>query len=497
MLAPSPFALARDTWTGAARSQWASPGQLAMDLDPKTTRQTPALDAIDKALVDVYEGRNDRLVISMPPQEGKSQRASRRFPAWCLYRNPELRVALASYELRTARRWGKAVRDDITTHPARFSLTIDRLTSAANDWQISGHAGGMYSVGIGGPFTGRPVDLLIIDDPIKDRAQAESEAHREMVWEWWTDVAAPRLAPGAPVVLILTRWHEDDLAGRLVKDEEGRRWQVLNIPAQADHRPERGERDPLGRDPGQWMVSARGRTVEQWEQKRLEVGSRTFTSLYQGRPAPSIGEVWLRPWWRRYGEHLWRVEDGTRYLVDADEVLMSWDMAFKDTKGSDFVVGQVWARRGVEVFLLDQLHKRLTFTETVKAFQALVAKWPQANLKLVEDKANGTAVIDQLRRKVPGLVPENPTDSKYGRAASVAPFIEAGNVLLPDDDVALFDVDELIDEAAAFPNATHDDQVDATSQALRRLLLRPGQGQAWLQHLRNRRQEGGATDGSA
>lgn len=461
-----------DTIERRRTTEHATPGQLAQALDAHTV-QTPALEVIDRALVDVAdhltEGR--RLIISMPPQEGKSQRTSRRFPTWLLHRNRDLRIAIASYEHRTARRWGRDIRNDIKAHP-ELGLTVERSSSAADEWTIEGHTGGVYSVGIGGALTGRPVDLLIIDDPIKDRKQADSIVWREFVWDWWTDVAVGRLAPGAPVVLILTRWHEDDLAGRLLAAEDSDRWQVINIPALADHNPDLGQTDPLGRQPGEWLRSARGRTTDQWEQIRVSVGARTFTALYQGRPSPEAGDVFLRNWWRRYPTPLWAQQPDGSYRVDGGgELVQSWDMAFKDTRSSDFVVGQVWLHRDASAYLVDQVRARLSFTDTLAAVQRMCGRWPQANLKLVEDKANGTAVIDSLRNKIPGIVPVTPTESKYARAQAVAPFVEAGNVLIPEPPVALFEVDGFVEEHAGFPNAAHDDQVDATSQALARLMM--------------------------
>jgi len=285
-----------------------------------------------------------------------------------------------------------------------------------------------------------------------------------------------------------TRWHEDDLAGRLLS-QDGSPWRLINIPALADHNPEAGETDPLGRQPGEWMVSARGRTVAQWEQIRLDVGSRVFNALYQGRPSPDAGNVWRRTWWRRYSAPLWSQHPTApdAYLVDeCDEMVMSWDMTFKDTKSSDYVVGQVWARRGANLYLLDQIHRRLSFTDTMAAFKAMTARWPQATAKYVEDKANGTAIIDTFRSKIPGIVAVTPTESKYARANAVAPIIEAGNVHLPEASIALFDPEGLIDEAAAFPHGGHDDQVDATSQALAQLMLDGTGAQAWIDYIRRR-----------
>lgn len=465
-------------WEAAARMfepprrRWATPGELAQALDPRTV-QTPALDVIDAELVRLADTSDGRLIISMSPQEGKSQRTSRRFPTWVLTQKPDTRVAIASYEHGVARRWGRAIRDDIVVHGGELGLSVRDDLSAQHEWQLAGHEGGVYATGIGGALTGRPVDLLIVDDPIKDRAQADSPTFRERAWDWWTDVASTRLAPGAPVVLILTRWHEEDLAGRLLAAEDGHLWRVVNIPAQADHDPNKGETDPLGREPGEFMLSARGRTREQWEAIKVRSGSRTWASLYQGRPAPAAGDLFERGWWREYASPRWIVrDDGTHWVINPDEVIQSWDMAFKDTDGSDWVVGQVWARWGLQVFLLDQVRDRLSFVETRKAVRRLAVKWPQATLKLVEDKANGTAVINSLQRTVAGLIPEEPHGSKYARASAVAPFAEAGQVFLPAPELAPW-VGEFIDEHTSFPNGAHDDQVDAMSQALNRLLLAP------------------------
>lgn len=452
--------------------RWATPGALAKEFDARTV-QTSALDLIDAELVRLADTPDGRLIISMPPQEGKSQRASRRFPLWVLTQKPDTRVAIASYEHGVARRWGRSIRDDILVFGDELGLSVRDDLAAQHEWQLAGHEGGVYAVGIGGALTGRPVDLMVIDDPIKDRTQADSPTFRERAWDWWTDVAATRLAPGAPAVLILTRWHEDDLAGRLLAAEDGHLWRVVNIPAQADHDPGKGETDPLGREPGEFMQSARGRTRAQWEAIKVRSGSRTWASLYQGRPTPPAGDIFQREWWREYTSPRWiERPDGTCWAPNADEVAMSWDMAFKDTDGSDYVVGQVWARYGLELFLLDQVHERLSFTATCAALRDMSARWPQATLKLVEDKANGTAVINSLRRQVPGLIPVEPDGSKEARARAVTPFIEAGSVHLPAPELCPW-VGSFRDEHAAFPNGSHDDQVDACTQAINRMLLAP------------------------
>ena len=444
--------------------QYPTPGALAKALDP-STNQTPALDLIDSELVRLVNEPGGRLIISMPPQQGKSTRVSQIFPVWALIRDPDLPVIVASYGEQLAERNGETIRNLIQWNAPKLGIDIEHGSSAKKRWRLEGRKGGVLSAGIGSGMTGWASGLTIIDDPIKDRIEADSETYRERVWGWWRDVAQTRLAPGAPVVLVLTRWHTDDLAGRLLAAEDGHRWRVVNIPAQADHHPSKGETDPLGRKPGEYLQSARrerdpknpsgaGRPMsdDDWEKIKVGVGSRTWNALYQGRPAPAEGGAFQRTWWKRW--------DQPPALVHG--VIQSWDMTFKGTDHSDFVVGQVWAVDGPNMFLLDQARGRWSFVETVRQVELMRERWPQTTATLVEDKANGTAVIDLLSRRIPGLIPVQPQGGKEVRAAAVSPFVEAGNVWLPGQRWA----DDLIEEAAAFPNSSHDDQVDALTQAL-------------------------------
>lgn len=458
----------------APQRRFTTPGQLAAHIDPRTVA-TPALDLIDQELVKLRNTPDGRLVISMPPQEGKSTRVSRDFILDTLIHNPDTRVVAASYAQGLANRNGRTVRNILTAHPD-LGLTIAADNGAVSEWQIANKQGGMLSVGRGAGITGRPADLLVIDDPLKDRTEADSETIRDTCWDWWTDSLSTRLSPGAPVVLILTRWHDDDLAGRLLNAPDGHLWRVVNIPAQADHNPDKGDTDPLGREPGEYMTSARRRTPAQWDAIKLRVGSRTWNALYQGRPTPAAGGIFKREWLEdhMYSQPLWLERpDGSRVTTNpGDELIVSADFAFKDTTASDYVAIGVWLRRGADVYLLDQTRDRLDFLASASALRRTAARWPQAALKLVEDKANGPAVIASLRRTVPGIVPEEPRGGKTERANAVTPFWEAGNVHLPAYELAPW-VGDFIEEHAAFPNGAHDDQVDQGTQAVNRLLLQP------------------------
>lgn len=479
--------------------KYATPGELAKVVEP-TTKQTALMDLLDQTLVDIENGVCDRVLISCPPQEGKSTRVTKTGPLWFLLNNPNRRIAIASYNQELADDFGREIRNMITGNQgedgtADLGLRVAGDNGSAAKWSLAGHRGGIKSVGIRSGLTGRPVDMLFIDDPIKDETEANSETERKKVLSFWQSVGLTRLAPGAPVIVIATRWHEQDLIGELASGPDKDRWRVINVKAQADYDPDKGETDPLGREPGEYLASARDTEEHSrdWEGTKIGVGPRVWSALYQGSPSPAAGGIFKRNDWRRYSTPLWVEEDGVcRTTGEGDELIMSWDMTFKASKTSDYVVGQVWLKRGANVYLLDQTRRQMAFSETLAAVKALVARWPQCSAKLVEDKANGTAVLDVLKAEMPGLIPVNPKESKEARASAISPFVEAGNVYLPDAKVRPWSED-LIEEAAAFPYGAHDDQIDSMTQALQRLLVRGGTGSAFLSAMKARAEKDGIT----
>lgn len=456
--------------------KWESPLDLAQAVDPRVKRSAD-LDLINNKLVKAFKTPGSRLIVSMAPQRGKSELCSHWFPTWALHQRPEMRITLASYQANIARTFGRKVRDEFINHADELGQTVRTDLSAQNEWQLEGTDGGMYTTGVGGSLTSKPSDLMIIDDPTRGLQEASSPTYQERTYEWYTGTALSRLATGeneASIVMVLTRWSDQDLAGQVMAAEPGE-WDFVRIPAQADHRPELGETDPLGREPDEWLQDVRGTTAAQWERRKKASGPFTWAALYQGRPSPAEGGIFPRDW-ATYAEPMWTErKDGARIVPgmerDEYELAASWDLTFSDGKKADYVVGQVWLRIGNTAYLLDQVRERMNFNRTCEAMLAMSARWPQCVQVFVENKANGPAVINALQQQVLGLIPIEPEGSKSARASAVSPLAFSKNIVLPSSKL-LPNVEELREELVNFPS-TNDDTVDALSQAVNRLLLMP------------------------
>lgn len=409
-------------------------------------------------------GQIDRLLISLPPRHSKSETTSKWGSAWALDLHPEWRILLGSYQDTFASEWGFKVRSLLEEHKEHLQVRVSPDFGARNAW-FTTEGGGMFTSGAGGAFTGRGGDVFVIDDPFKNFAEAHSIVIRDKVWDWYTGTAYSRLEPQGRIVVVSTRWHEDDLIGRLLKAQEegGDQWTYLRLPAIAE------DDDLLGRPAGAALWPERY-NEEALHRIERAVGSYVWASQYQQRPSPPKGGIFRRGWWRYY----WEPPNPSR----VSEWLISWDMAFKDAEDSSYVVGQVWCSEGGDKYLIDQVRDHLSFTETLTAVRSLAAAYPHVRLHLVEDKANGPAVIQSLGRTISGMVPVSPRDSKIARAHAVTPDIEAGNVWLPDPSLKRW-VHDFVEETAAFPKGATDDQVDAMTQALERL-------HAWAPELASR-----------
>lgn len=405
----------------------------------------------------------DILIIETPPQHGKSLSVTETFPSWYLGRNPKKRAIIASYNEEFAERFCRRNKEKVKLFGANlFGIHIGEV-NRATEFELDNKSGRLLSRGIMSGITGNPADLIIIDDPVKNMQEADSPTYRGRVWAEWQASIKSRLAAGAKVVVIMTPWHEDDLAARLLNTERNVRLIRLPVEAQAD--------DPLGREPGEalcpelgkdnaWLADFKESYVNDPSQGG---GPRAWAALYMCSPRIEGGNLIHRDWWRLY--------DPDETKLFGTEVI-SVDAAFKDADTSDYVSIQVWGKLRSDYYLRYCLNKHLDFPGTVAAIRTVSQLYPRARTVLIEDKANGSAVIQTLQREM-YVVPVNPIGGKVARVNAISAAIESGHVFLPDVAKAPW-VNDFVDQFSAFPNGTHDDMVDAASQALNRLIYFSG-----------------------
>lgn len=418
------------------------------------------IDAVAEHLEAVTRGQIRNLLITIPPRHTKSIITSVMWPSWEWIDHPERRWLFASYAESLS------VRDNVRGR--RLIQSNWYQENWGDRWQFAGdqnekrkvetdRGGHRIAVGTGGSATGEGGDRLVIDDP-HNVADIESSVVRKGTLDWFDQVWSTRANDPKLTarVIIMQRSHCDDLAGHVL--EQGG-WEHLCIPAEYEGDTRRtvvGWSDPREHE-NDLIWPERFGPPEIAEAKRT-LGSFAYAGQYQQRPVPAGGGAWKRTWFR----FCRRVDLPARF----DMVVASWDCAFKDLRTSDYVAGQLWGRLGADFYLLDQIHGRLDFPATLQAIRNLNdrSRHP-VNATLVEDKANGSAVLATLKREIAGLIGINPEGGKESRAAAVAPLIEAGNVWLPMADEQPWVEDTLL-EFVTFPAAKHDDRVDAASQAL-------------------------------
>lgn len=401
------------------------------------------------------------LILNTPPQHGKSTTVTATLPSWYVMRNPDNKVITVSYGDDLAQRFGKQNLEKVKEHGHIFGVKLDKKKANAKEFRIEKHTGVVMSAGYGSGLTGNPADLIIIDDPVKNRIEADSETDRNKKWVDYIDSIESRISAGGKIILIMTRWHEDDLAGRLM-EHYADRTTVINLPCEAE------ENDVLGRKPGDALCPEIGkdnRWLADFKASHMnEEGTRSWLALYQGRPTAKEGNMLKREWWQYYN-----VEDYEQGRLRFDTLIMSVDATFKDGAKNDYVAIGVWGKKGNRIYLVDCINEHLNFTATSNKIRMLKARHPRVSAVLIEDKANGTGIIQVLREQIMGIIPVSPDASKEARVNAVSFVIEAGNVYLPKDKNFTW---TFIEQCASFPNGKHDDLVDMMSQALSRLIFR-------------------------
>ena len=416
-------------------------------------------ETLDQFYEDVKAKKSPRIIICLPPRSGKSEIISRNFPAYLFGRDPNLNIISASYSGDLASRFNLDVQRIIDSDnykkifPDTFlgGKSYPQYKKTDSLFEIVNHKGSYRSAGVGGGVTGMGCDILIIDDPFKDRADANSPTIREKTYDWYKSTAYTRLSDGGGVIILQTRWHIADLAGQLISkmhsDEKADQFKVIEYQAIAEH-------DEKHRKKGEALHPERY-SLAKLEAIRQTLGAYEWAALYQQHPVPKEGATFKLDSFRRYNDK--------NIPVSFDRILGSWDMTFKDKKDNDFVVGQVWGKKGADFYLLDQVRGQWDFIKTLKVFIQLAEKWKRCHGWLIEDKANGSAIISTLKKHISGLKPINPTESKIARAEAISIYIETGNVYIPENAPYIADLE---DEIINFPAVDHDDQIDCMTQAL-------------------------------
>ena len=401
----------------------------------------------------------DILVIQTPPQHGKSMTLTETLPSWVMGKYPDWRIILGSYNDESADRFARRNKEKVRAFGKNlFGVEIGKI-DRATEFELDGHLGRLISRGIMSGVTGNPANLMIIDDPIKNRAEADSPTYRRKLWDEWQNSFKSRLAAHAKVIVIATPWHEDDMMAALLRTEDNIR--LIRLPVEAE------AQDPLGRGVGEALCPELGKD-DNWlaqfkasYQASAEGGQRAWSALYQCSPRVEGGNLVKREWWRNY------TENELPYL--ATEVI-SVDAAFKDADTNDYVAITVWGKANNDYYLRYCMNRHLDFTSTLAAIRQVKQLYPNARTVLIEDKANGTAIINVLQKEM-FCVPVNPKGGKVARVNAVSAAIESGHVYVP---AWAPWVEEYLDQWSAFPAGAHDDMVDSSSQALSYLLYSTG-----------------------
>lgn len=427
-------------------------------------------DELQQFYFDVMAGKQPRLIIQAPPRSGKSELFSRRFPAWAFGQNPNLQMIAASYSADLSSRMNRDVQRIIdseeyagvfpeTSFSSNTSASINSQKNIRNSeiFEIAGYSGSYRSAGVGGGITGMGADIAIIDDPVKDAKEANSQTYRDSVWDWYTSTFYTRLSPKSGILLGMTRWHEDDLAGRLLADMKngGDQWRVVSFPAIA-------EEDEQYRKEGDALHPERYDLTHLTKIKKA-VGTQTWNALYQQRPSSKGGDVIKRAWFKRYS-----------MLPLMRRVIIAGDTAQKVKQHNDFSVFIV-AGIGIDggLYVIDLIRGKWEAPELERKLEDIWNKYRashKAQSVYIEDKSSGTGLIQSIQRKRNIPIKGVQVDAdKYTRVLGIQGFIESGYVFLPDGAEWVEDFLSECEKFTATDSHKHDDMVDSLVHTINEL----------------------------
>lgn len=391
-----------------------------------------------KALED-----DEGCIISLPPDHAKSTICTVLFSSWCIGRNPSNKILIAVGSPKLKSVFAIQIRQIMESE--RYRSMFDVAIRKDSDGKLMFHTqqqGQFLIVSKGEAIAGIRANIIVFDDLVGGAKESRSPVEREAAWSYLTMDLLTREDKGFKVkyVGVGTRWHKEDVLCRLDTHPAFKTIKKIKFRA----------------------ISKKGtalwperHTLKDLELKKETLGSAAFSALYQQEPTEESGSIFKREWfkfWKEKPHHI-------------DRYIMSVDATFSKSEDADYVVLQIWGRYQAQFYLMDQVRAQMSYTETKQAIRTLSSKWPKAFRKVIEKKANGAALIDDLSKEIMGMVGYTPTESKVSRANSVSPLYEAGNVFIPDPSIAGW-VHDYIEELTSFPNGSNDDMVDSSSQAL-------------------------------
>lgn len=406
---------------------------------------------LDNIIVETSYRKRKRLIVSLPPRHGKSELISKYFPFWYLGTFPTHRVILTSYEANFAAAWGRKVRDLFDEFGEQtFGVSLKSGSASIQNFELS-RGGAMMTAGIGGPITGKGADLLIIDDPVKNDAEAQSPTYRNNTWEWFLSTAFTRIEPNGIVIIVMTRWNEDDLAGRLLENFS-KDWDIIKIPAIAQ------ENDPLGRSIGEALWEERF-SLEKLNEIKTQIGSYWFSALYQQSPTAQDGNIFKRSDFKYFKltSELYDLASEKIYAKDCP-TFACVDLAISTDEKADYTVAVIFALSpDRNILILEVIREKI---DPVRHLPFLKNLFNRFNIKLFGIESvqyQKTLVKQALAEGIPTKELRADKD-KYSRALPIAALLEAGKVYFKQNAEWLGDFES---ELLAFPNGKNDDQVDA------------------------------------
>ncbi len=432
-----------------------SPSSLAYWLTEGKFKVPKHIKYVETLILEALNAGNRYICINMPPRHGKSEYLSKYLPLWLLANYPKKRVILTSYEASFAAEWGQKVKSIINQNSGLLGISISKDNRSSSYFRIEGQEGSMSCVGAGGPITGKGADVLIIDDPVKNDAEANSRNQRETLFEWFKATAFTRIEPGGIMILLMTRWHEDDLCGRLKNIYRNDcDWKFVSIPAIAE------ENDPLGRNKGEALWK------ERYSLKRLKdiektLGKYWFSALYQQTPSPSDGAVFNKAHFKYYKDIDSYFQIGERkVLKESCKYYATVDLAISTSEMADYSVVLVYAVSTCNnIFICEIIREHFDPTQHIKLVEDVNKKY-QPELIGIESVQYQISLVKELSNRGLPVKKLLPTKDKLSRALRIVAKIELGSVYFPQYAhwLQIFE-----NELLEFPNARHDDQVDCLS----------------------------------